>query len=170
MELPDIVASTYAIAPEITLIITGLLLIVIDPVTKKRNDLYWLALLGILISFALNLSRFSESSTAFSGALSLDAFSAYFNVIFLLGCFLSILLSSDFLRNFDLDKNEFYSLLIFCTSGMMILTSAIELMSVFLGFEIMSISVYYVGKRKEKYQSTRGGRGLAYWQSKILVQ
>ena len=71
MELPDIVASTYAIAPEITLIITGLLLIVIDPVTKKRNDLYWLALLGILISFALNLSRFSESSTAFSGALSL---------------------------------------------------------------------------------------------------
>jgi len=158
MELPDIVASTYAIAPEITLIITGLLLIVIDPVTKKKNDLYWLALLGIFISFALNLSRFSESSTAFSGALSLDVFSAYFNVIFLLGCFLSILLSSDFLRNFDLNKNEFYSLLIFCTSGMMILTSAIELMSVFLGFEIMSISVYVLsGINKKSSMSSEAG-------------
>lgn len=144
MDLSEIFSSTLLIGPEVTLVITGIILIVIDPliVGDKKKELFWLSLVGIVIAFILNLNRLGSSSPAFAGALSIDVFSGYFNIIFLISSFIAIALSREYLRNMGLRPNEFYSLVLFATSGMMILSSAKELMSFFLGFEIMSISVY----------------------------
>jgi NADH-quinone oxidoreductase subunit N len=160
MELSEIFKSTLLIGPEITLIITGMILIVIDPliVRDKKKELFWIVLIGIIIAFILNLNRLDNSSLAFSGALSIDVFSGYFNIIFLISCFIAITLSREYINNMGLRPNEFYSLVLFSTSGMMILSSAKEFMSFFLGFEIMSISVYILsGFNRRSVLSSEAG-------------
>ncbi|MEE9239235.1 MAG: NADH-quinone oxidoreductase subunit N [Thermodesulfobacteriota bacterium] len=160
MDLSEVFKSTLLIGPEISLIIAGLILIVLDPILKgsAKKNLYVLALLGLAIGFILNLKRFGVAETAFSGALSLDQFAAYFNIIFLLGAFLSVIISRDYLSNTNKYSNEFFALILFSTSGMMILSSAKEFMSLFLGFEIMSISVYILSAfNRKSARSTEAG-------------
>ena len=139
MDLSEVFKSTLLIGPEISLIVAGLILIVLDPILKDsaKKNLFGLALLGLAVGFILNLKRFGVTETAFSGALSLDQFAAYFNVIFLLGAFLAVIISRDYLSNTNKYSNEFFALILFSTSGMMILSSAKEFMSLFLGFEII---------------------------------
>ncbi|MCH7949112.1 MAG: NADH-quinone oxidoreductase subunit N [Candidatus Dadabacteria bacterium] len=160
MDLSEVFKSTLLIGPEISLIIAGLILIVLDPILKgsAKKNLYVLALLGLAVGFILNLKRFGVAETAFSGALSLDQFAAYFNIIFLLGAFLSVIISRDYLSNTNKYSNEFFALILFSTSGMMILSSAKEFMSLFLGFEIMSISVYILAAfNRKSARSTEAG-------------
>jgi len=160
MDLSEVFKSTLLIGPEISLIIAGLILIVLDPILKgsARKNLFGLALLGLAVGFILNLKRFGVAETAFSGALSLDQFAAYFNIIFLLGAFLAVIISRDYLSNTYKYTNEFYALILFSTSGMMILSSAKEFMSLFLGFEIMSISVYILSAfNRKSVRSTEAG-------------
>jgi len=160
MDLSEIFKSTLLIGPEITLIITGMILILIDPLVlrDKKKELFWVALIGIIIAFILNLNRLDNSSLAFSGALSIDVFSGFFNVIFLVSCFIAVILSREYISNMGLRPNEFYSLILFSTSGMMILSSAKEFMSFFLGFEIMSISVYILsGFNRRSVLSSEAG-------------
>lgn len=160
MDLSEALRSTLLIGPEIALIVTGILLMTADAFIneKAKKELFWIALLGLVVGFVLNLDRFQEQTSAFSGALSLDEFAAYFNVIFLLGASLAIALSRDFIAKMNLRATEYYSLILFATSGMMILSSAKEFMSLFLGFEIMSVSVYVLsGFNRSSVRSTESG-------------
>jgi len=160
MDLSDVFKSTLLIGPEISLIVAGIVLIVVGPIVKKAGAkyLFILALIGLAVGFGLNLERFGTTETAFAGALSLDQFAAYFNVIFLLGAFIAVVFSKDYLSSTDEYSSEFYALILFSTSGMMILSSAREFMSLFLGFEIMSISVYILSAFNRKSErSTEAG-------------
>ncbi len=76
MDLSEVFKSTFLIGPELSLIIAGLVIIVLDPVLRgsAKNNLFGIALLGLAIGFMLNLKRFGVSELAFSGALSLDLF------------------------------------------------------------------------------------------------
>lgn len=160
MDLSQVFKSTVLIAPELSLIIAGLIIIVLDPIIRgsAKNNIFGIALLGLAVGFVLNLKRFGVPELAFSGALSLDSFSAYFNIIFLVGAFLAVILSKDYLTNITKYSNEFYALILFSTSGMMILASAQEFMTLFLGFEIMSISVYILSAfNRKSVRSTEAG-------------
>lgn len=160
MDLSEVFKSTVLISPEISLILAGIILIVVDPLIKGegKRRLFWIALLGLAVGFILNLKRFDQSESAFAGALSLDSFAAYFNLIFLIGAFLATVLSKDYVENMKLRSSEYYALILFSTSGMMILSSASEFMSLFLGFEIMSVSVYVLsGFNRASIRSTESG-------------
>ncbi len=160
MDLSDVFKSTLLIGPEISLIVAGLIIIVLDPILKDsaKKNLFGLALLGLAIGFILNLKRFGVTETAFYGALSLDLFAAYFYIFFLLGAVLAVVISRYYRSNINKYSNEFYALILFSTSGMMILSSSKEFMSLFLGFEIMSISVYILSAfNRKSVRSTEAG-------------
>lgn len=142
--MESLYTSTINILPEISLITAGIVLLIIGPLLKSEEDnaAFSISVLGILVAFFLNFGRFANPSTAFADSLSLDSFSAYFNSIFLVGSLISIGFSKDFLKTQKLKATEFYSLILFATTGMMFLCSAREFMTLFLSFEIMSISVY----------------------------
>lgn len=159
MDLAQLTQSTLLIAPELIVIFTAIFAMLSGPFLKDRNNMYKfvisLVLLGI--SFYLNLGRFTAPQTAFGGSLSLDGFSAFFNSIFLIGAALTLVISRDYLGNTS-RVGEFYSLILFSTSGMMILAESREFMSLFLGFEIMSVSVYILsGFNRKSINSTESG-------------
>jgi NADH-quinone oxidoreductase subunit N len=160
MDFSEVVKSTQLMGPEVSLILAGIVLIVLDPITKGKvkKNLFWVALVGLALAFILNLKRFGGDSSAFSGSLSLDQFAAYFNVIFLLGAAVAVIFSKDYLSGVIHYTSEFYALILFSTSGMMILASATEFMSLFLAFEIMSISVYVMSAfNRKSARSTEAG-------------
>jgi NADH-quinone oxidoreductase subunit N len=80
--------------------------------------------------------------TAKPGIVAFDGFRWGADLIFLLATFIAIALSIDYNTREGIDAPESHVLVLFATSGMMMLAAARDLMIIFLGIELMSIAVY----------------------------
>ena len=161
MELSSLLQSSLAISSEIVLILTATVLAVLAPLIK-RNRYDWcfaIALAGTLGAMALHLSGFNAPAvSAFAGALTLDLFSDYFSFVFLLGALLVVCLSRDYVPRTGLRPGEYYALILFATSATMLISSAAELMSLFVGFEVMSVCAYLLtGLNRRSVPSSEAG-------------
>ncbi len=111
------------------------------PQSRKRT-LPWISLCGVAVCAAVLVAWWGREVRGFGGVLSLDMYSSFFSLVFLLGTGLVILLSSFYARKELIEKGEYYALLLFATAGAMLMASATELLVLFLGLEILSISLY----------------------------
>jgi NADH-quinone oxidoreductase subunit N len=134
--------------PFLTVTLFGVALLLLDAFARGRNGagaaLMPLALLGCLV--ALGLTIWSAVAlpprTIYDGMLAVDRASRFFEAVFLVAAILALLLSQSWLREHECEFGEFYALVLFCVAGMMILASAADLVTVFLGLEAMSLGVY----------------------------
>ena len=133
-----------AIAPEITLTITAALLLLMEVFAEKkgRDHLGYVALGGVALAglFTFWLKDFPQ--TAFSGLYVVDNFSTFFKLVFLIGTGLSILISIKYGEDEDIDNGEYYAMLLFTTIGMFFLASGDDMITIFMGLEVLSISLY----------------------------
>jgi len=159
--MESLYSSTINIIPELILIIAGLILLIFGPFFKSNSDkniVLPVSISAVVLSFIFNLNRLYKPTTAFSESLSLDYYSAFFNSIFLIGLLITILLTIDFIKTIKTKYTELYSLLLFATTGMMFLCSSTDFMTLFLSFEIMSISVYVLTAiNRQSSRSTESG-------------
>ncbi|KPJ60374.1 MAG: hypothetical protein AMJ46_07205 [Latescibacteria bacterium DG_63] len=109
---------------------------------QRRWVLPVLSLVGVVLSMALVALWWGREVVGFSGAISLDRFSSFFDLLFLLGTSLVILSSFLYAKRENIEGGEYYSLLLFATSGAMLMASAVDLIVFFLGLEILSVSLY----------------------------
>ncbi len=130
------------IFPEIFLFLWTILIFVVDFFLKedKRKNLGYLSLLGILITIILLF--FSAQGEMFGKAYSYDSLSLFFKLVFLLSAFLAISVSIDFVAKFRAFKGEFFGLILFSTLGMMLLSSARELIFLYVSLELVTIPLY----------------------------
>ena len=152
-ELPQIsnpleffIFNGRAIGPQLHLILWGLGLLCIDfliPKGKKGRVGAFFAVGGIVMS-SLHLYRlWGESlASAFYGMITLDSFALFFDMLFLVAAFLSVLMSYRYMEVEEEQGVEYYALILFATSGMMFMAGAVDLISLFIGLELMSISTY----------------------------
>jgi NADH-quinone oxidoreductase subunit N len=135
---------------------TGLLVLVLDPLMapERRDRLPLVSLAGVVVTAAIVLLRWGQSEIAFGGMLAADGFSAFCNLLFLLVAGLTLLISIAYIRNTGLEHGEYSALLVFGTLGMMIMASSLDLMTIFLGLETLSISLYILaGFLREQLKS-----------------
>jgi NADH-quinone oxidoreductase subunit N len=93
-------------------------------------------LAGLLIAaFAMR----DSSGVALSGYI-IDPFGTYFKILFLAAAILTAVCSFDYVEKMGYNQGEYYALLVLATLGMMVLTSAGELISLYLGLELMTIT------------------------------
>jgi NADH-quinone oxidoreductase subunit N len=97
---------------------------------------------GVLIALAANAPLRFMNTPAFSGMVSLDTFSWFFNILILLSVGLTILISMKYLTDQELDLYEYYAILLFSAVGMMFMVSGAHLLMIFVGLETLSIAVY----------------------------
>jgi NADH-quinone oxidoreductase subunit N len=143
--------DTLRILPEIILCGFGILVMVIDPfvVPRRRSLLGWLALAGIIVAAAGTWLTSHSPGLAFGRAIAADQFSFYFFYLFLLVAALTVLGSVSYLEHNGLQHGEFYALLLLGTAGMCFMAASTDLIMVFIGLEISSISTYIlVGFRR----------------------
>lgn len=141
------------IMPEILLVCMGLVLIIVDLLYPRNRELLTqLTLLAALGLIALLLNQ--KPAMTFGSMFLVDPYSIFFKVICLLGLFITTLLSGQYLKVEGIRQGEYYSLMMFSVAGMMIMASAADLIVVYLGLELMALSVYcLVGLLKEDQRS-----------------
>ena len=83
-----------------------------------------------------------NSGPAFYKMITLDSFALYFDMLFLVAALLVVIMSYKYLDIEEEQHTEYYALILFATAGMMFMAGAIDLVSLFLGLELMSISTY----------------------------
>ena len=81
-----------------------------------------------------------NSGPAFYKMITLDSFALYFDMLFLVAALLVVIMSYKYLDIEEEQHTEYYALILFATAGMMFMAGAIDLVSLFLGLELMSIS------------------------------
>jgi NADH-quinone oxidoreductase subunit N len=94
--------------------------------------------------------------------VALDNFASFFNLTFLLAAGLTILMSDDYLRREGYPVGEYYPLVLFTTAGAMWMASGTDLMTIFLGLEVLSISLYVLAGFFRR-QTRSNEAGLKYF-------
>ncbi len=133
-----------AFVPELTLICAGLMVMLLDLVVKKKGILAAVGIAGTLASMyaTYKLFGFIAPQNAFFGMFVLDGYSNFFKLIFYLNIILTMCISVKYLEIEKASFGEYYALLMFATSGMMIMASAADLIILYLGLELMALSTY----------------------------
>jgi len=132
------------IAPELVLTIFALSILVLSVFVKtgRRNLLGYIAVIGVVVAFFSLLLGIGKDMKAFYDTVSTDPFSFFFKMMFLIIALLTILASLEYTRRENIDFGEYYVLVLFATVGMMLMASGFNLIVIFLGLEVMSISIY----------------------------
>ena len=130
--------------PELTLICTGLILMLLDLVVKKKEIIAAVGIAGTIVALygTYKLYGFYEPQLAFAGMFVLDGYANFFKLIFYLNVILTICISIKYLAVEKASFGEYYALLMFATTGMMIMASAADLIILYLGLELMALSTY----------------------------
>lgn len=139
------------VLPEIILCIFAIFIMLLDPfLSKERKAICGhIAWVAVAMAFLANLSLWDLQETTFSQMFLVDNYATFFKFIFLVGSFLIILVSMNYLKREDILYGEYFSLILFATLGMMLLTSGFDLVIIFLGLEIMSVSLYVLAGFKK---------------------
>jgi NADH-quinone oxidoreductase subunit N len=131
--------------PEITLFALACLVLVVDAFSKDPLHMvtYWITQATLLITLALVLTAYPESTVlAFHGGFISDPMSATLKAFMCGITFIVFLYSHQYLKEHQCLKGEYFVLGLFAVLGMMIMSSAASLLSVYLGLELLSLSLY----------------------------
>ncbi|MBA4421085.1 MAG: NADH-quinone oxidoreductase subunit N [Anaerolinea sp.] len=138
------VKDFLSLLPHTVLLVWASLLLLVDlfiPKNKKAITAM-LAGSGLLITFILVLRQWGGQSLAYHQMVVVDNFAVFLNGLFALTGIVSILIAYDYLNRMSIQKGEYYVLLLFSVSGMMLMASAADLIMVFLALELLSIPLY----------------------------
>ncbi|MGD0601520.1 MAG: NADH-quinone oxidoreductase subunit N [Terriglobales bacterium] len=138
-------ADYMRILPELVLSIFGMLIMVVDPLLDEESShqaLGTIALIGTLAALASTIWMAQYPGTAFWNMVRVEDFSVYFHFLVIAIAAVVILSSFEYLRVQRIRAGEYYGLILFGTVGMCLMSSAIELVLIFIALEISSISTY----------------------------
>jgi len=128
--------------PEIVLAVIGLAVLIIG-VLQKRDAVTICTMLtigGFVVAFMMVLT--GGQGTGFNGQFIADGFSSYSKLLILAGASLAAILSIDFNQKQGIERFEFPVVMLLAVVGMMIMVSASNLMTLYLGLELQSLSLY----------------------------
>ena len=144
-----------SLAPVLVLTVFGGIVLILDLFTgKNKSALIFVSLVGLLMTAISAFAKFDLPVYSFNNSYVVDQLSVFFIFIFTISSALAILLSIDFNKREDIKVGEFYSLILFCTVGMILLASATDMIMLFLGIEVVSICLYVLaGIRRNDVRS-----------------
>jgi NADH-quinone oxidoreductase subunit N len=134
----------FQISPMIVMLLGGLVFVVAGALNRPVGNaqrLFAVALYAVALVYTVRLWD-SGGEPLFGGMIAADRFSLFFTVVIVICAVGAILTSANYLGRFGMDRSEFLSMMFFSTAGMVILVSALDLIAVFLGIELMSLAIY----------------------------
>ena len=146
------------ILPELMLSIFGIVIMLLDPLLdegKSQKILGQIALVGTVAGLAATWYMSESPGLAFSDMVRVDAFSVFFHALVIAIAALVILISYEYMAVQHIRAGEYYGLILFGAVGMALMSSAVELVLIFIALEISSISSYIlVGFRRREASSS----------------
>ena len=133
-------ADLGSVAPEIVLAAAGTLLVLLDAFAKNLRRAF-----PVLALAALALALWSSSGTSglfFAGAIEVSALTRFMELLALGAAALAVLGGAAALTRDGKGQGEFYALLLFSAAGLTLMVKGADLLVVFIGLELMSLSLY----------------------------
>ena len=149
----------YTLIPYLILTVWACVLLLVDLFIPKgrKGTTAFLASLGIAISLGYAITQTGIESTGFSGMVTLDGFSTFANILLLFSGLFAIALAYGYNKRMGIERGEYYTLLLFSLTGMMLMAQAGDLIMVFLALELLSIPLYVLSAISRKLQSEESG-------------
>jgi len=134
------------LAPEITLAVVAIVILAIGLMIPKgtRKGMVPLTILGILVTIAVAGVQFYNGvhGSFLEGMYMADNYANFFKLLFLVSALLVVLSSTDYVQKLPSHRGEFYGLILFAALGMMIMAGSGDLITLYVGLELMTISFY----------------------------
>ena len=161
----------HALAPEIILVATIAIILVVDLVIPDRDGVQSsrIASVGLLAALIpiITLAYSGHDRTLFGGAFKVDHYAIALAGFFLVATYVTILLSVDYIREGDYYKSEYYVLLLTSAFGMVMMVSARDLISLFVALETISIPTFILASFR-KHDRVSNEAGVKYYLIGVL--
>jgi NADH-quinone oxidoreductase subunit N len=160
MDMNIVVPNLTPILPECFLSVVAMVLLLVNVFVPSDRKAYlsYLSFGGILVAGVMVVAGWGQHIESFSGSVVLDNFATFFKMIFLVSAGLAILISDQYMEREGCNHGELYPLILFTVVGMMLMASGTDLMTVFLGLEVMSVALYVLaGFNRNNTKSNEAG-------------
>ena len=141
--IPAPEVDLISLAPVLVLSVFSMLVLITDLfIGRNKSGLVFVSLTGLLMAAISAFAKTDWPVRSFSDSYVVDHISVFFTIVFCISSALAILISVDYNKREQIRVGEYYSLILFCTVGMIILASSTDLIMIFLGIEIVSLCLY----------------------------
>jgi len=156
LPLPNIVP----LIPEMFVAVMGMVVLILDLFLAKDRKVLggYIAIATCLVAGVMSFTMAPDKPVlAFYGFFVLDPFAAYAKLLIYAGTALAVVLSLDYIKD-ESGVGEYYSLMLFSMLGMMIMASATNFVTMYLGLELMALCTYVlVGFQRDVLRSSEAG-------------
>ena len=142
------ISDLYLLAPEATMAILALVVMMVDLFIKRRFITVTVGLVGLIVPLAFSIAQavtpgfLATPHYAFSGMLVIDPYAVFFEIVFILIAAIMLLASYSYVGKYVKADGEFYTLMLFSATGAMFMASTNELISIYISLELTSIPLY----------------------------
>jgi NADH-quinone oxidoreductase subunit N len=158
-------ADYVRILPEIVLSVFGMIVMMLEPLMDEEKNpkiLGLIALVGALAGIGATWFMAQSPGLAFWNMVQVDGFSIFFHVLVIAILAVVILSSYEYMAVQRIRAGEYYALLLFGTVGIALMSSAVELVLIFIALEISSIASYVLAGFR-RHEATSAESSLKYF-------
>jgi NADH-quinone oxidoreductase subunit N len=148
------------LTPYLLLTVWACVLLLVDLIIPKdrKGVTALLAALGLALTLGITLTQIGSEGAGFNGMVMLDGFSTFVNALLLVSGLLGVALAYGYVRRMNIERGEYYTLLLFSVTGMMLMAQAGDLIVVFIALELLSIPLYVLAAfNRPKTESEEAG-------------
>ena len=133
-----------SILPTTILAVAGMLVLLVDLALKpeRKAATAWLAFIGFVAAGAASLAIMDQRGFGFNNMIALDPYAQVLGLIAIVAGAFTVLTSINYVRDRGIGRSEYYALLLFSVSGMVMMAAANNLIVVFVALELLSIPLY----------------------------
>ncbi len=160
--MPQYAAPDFLPAlPEIFLALAAMALLVLGAFQHGKHvarEISWLSVVVLIVAIGLVLGSGIERKVGLYGLFVADGFGVFMKVLVLIGSALAIILAMRFNEREGIARFEYPVLILLATTGMMVMISANDLLSLYVGFELQSLALYVVAAfQRDSLRSSEAG-------------
>jgi len=155
--------SLYYISPELSLVALSLVLVALDLIANLKKQITWIVLVGLILPLVfiaflwVDVHDNELPNRIFFASLSLDHFALIFKALIILILFPIVLLSHQYSTNYSIFRVEYFSLILISAVGMMLLSSANDLITIYIALELTAIPIAALATFMREIRSVEAG-------------
>jgi NADH-quinone oxidoreductase subunit N len=130
------------ILPIVFIVGWACLLLLVDVFLKRKGITFVMTVVGLAAALYLAVQHMGTETMAFNDMLAVDGFAVFLYVVVLGSGLLAVAQAYDYLKRMEIFRGEYFVLMLFSIAGIMLMTSAADLIVVFLALELLSIPLY----------------------------
>lgn len=156
----NLLGEYLPLLPEIIMVLGTLILLLVGAFQEENGaKMVWgLSILLIGASIGFLVKDWGTNAVLFNGSFIIDDFARLLKIMILAGGLVALYMSSTYLNETGIFKPEYMVLILFSMLGMMMMISAGDLIALYLGLEIQSLSLYVIASfRRDSVRSSEAG-------------